>query len=431
MQLITSPPIFLFVYDFLTGLIEFKTQKINHLKYVTPSGQFIIFDAKKGNLEWETPCFLLENIFYIQRGNKIYFSENINSFKGLSDSSEFANRLLNIHGFLPHSMTQFTDVKIICSFLKYSVTLNGVEVAPCYVNKIRDNYLYSIDDLFVALKSVFLRQIQRINTKNLILPLSGGMDSRLLLNMLLDIEDIDVELFTVGTPSSGDVRVAIEIIKKLRLKNNHVIVNLESLDKGDLLKNYSASNYLLPLDRILTVPLNCFFKESTVVSGLYGDVIFADNERHSVSYGDYVCQEGLSATNDLDAKIISAYNQLPRLQKLQRTLLRCQKLTRQSFPINQGFNYIAPFVDPEVIAIASAIQSPNIYANLVRRYMRKDLQGIMHQSSLSYFTHAPLLRKFERKLFKLMRHPYRRPYYDVTYLSSIGVTLNEAPFIKL
>jgi hypothetical protein len=430
MDLITSAKRFLFVYDFLTGLIEYNSQQINRLNYLTRSGQEIKFIAEPGHLEWGTSEFLLDNIFYLKRNNKIYFSDDINSFKGLSSFNKLANQLINVHGYLPHSLTQLTDVRVICSFLKYSITLNEDQVEPCFVNTISQYHLYTVDDLYFALRLALKRQIEKNNSSQYILPLSGGMDSRLLLNLLLD-EGVDVQFFTVGTPLSGDVRVACEVIRRLGLKNKHVIFDLESLTRNDLLDNYSAVNYLLPLDRILTVPLNRFFESSTVLSGLYGDVIFSDNLHNSISYSDYIALEKVGAIDDFDAKIISAYNRLPSFRKLQRTLLRCQKLTRQSFPINSGFNYIAPFVDPEIICIASAIRSRNIYADLVRRFMKKELQKIIHQSTLSYFTHPPLLRKFERKLFKLMRHPDRHPYYDEMYLRRIGVAVNEAPFLNL
>lgn len=431
MPSITSNPNFLFTYDFISGYIEHKGEMLTHLEFLTPSGHAVNFSAMEGCLEWESPFFLLENIFYLQVKNKIFFSDNINVLAGLSYFDEVANKALNKNGFIPHSMTQFHGVKVICSFLKYSISPFNTAVTPCFNYRLDDNYFYTIDDLFQALRLAFLNQVQRLNVSNLVLPISGGMDSRLLLELLLGLKNrADLKLFTVGTPDSGDVLLAKKMAKNLGLTGQHIVVSLDDISKGKLIENYSATNYMLPLDRILTASMSNFIEPSTIVSGLYGDVIFADNKREQKGYVEYVTQEGFTTTNELDLKIMAAYDQLPRLPKLHRTLLRCQKLTRQSFSINKGFNYIAPFVDPMVILIASSIEEKNIYSKIVNRYMRNELKKYIHQSTLSFFTHPPLVRKLERKFFKLLRHPYRKPYYDPQYLSDIGVVPNEAPIIK-
>lgn len=432
MPSITSNPDFLFTYDFISGYIEHKGEMLTHLEFLTPSGHAINFTAMEGCLEWESPFFLLENIFYFKLNNKILFSNNINVLAGLSYFDEAANKVLVKNGFIPHSMTQFHGVNIICSFLKYSITPCNTTVTPCFNYRLDDNYFYTIDDLFQALRLAFLNQVQKLKVSSLVLPISGGMDSRLLLELLLSLKNrVDLKLFTVGTPDSGDVLLAKKMVKKLGLTKQHIVVSLDDISKDKLLENYSATNYLLPLDRILTVPMNNFMEPSTIVSGLYGDVIFADNTGEQKGYVEYVAQEGFTATNELDLKIMAAYDQLPRLPKLHRTLLRCQKLTRQSFPINEGFNYIAPFVDPMVILIASSIEGKNIYSKIVKRYMRNELKKYIHQSTLSFFTHTPLIRKLERKIFKLMRHPYRKSYYDPQYLKNIDVVPNEAPIVNI
>ena len=166
-----------------------------------------------------------------------------------------------------------------------------------------------------------------------------------------------------------------------------------------------------------------------VISGLYGDVIFADNAPDTTNYSDYNKNEGFSQYDSFDKKIVEAYEGLPELPKLQRMALRCQKLTRQSFPISPEFDYVTPFVDPQVLMVASNIHTPHIYQNLVARHLRPDLRQFIHQSTMSYFTHPGWLRVFERKFFKLLRHPARAPYFDSAYLKSIGVVPNEAPFL--
>jgi hypothetical protein len=413
-------------YDIVTQKLWHNGSAVRRFDHITCSGERLTFEQTAFGLVWHVPFFLVDNIFYFRKDNSIFFGRHLDLFRTQTEPDQTANEMLKKHGFLPHARTQLTGVSIICSYLTYRLDSKGIKITQCFPNfDTSDNY--SVDDLMEVFRSAFLKQIERVNRTSWVLPLSGGMDSRLLLSLALEHKDIDLKLFTVGTHRCGDVKVAKSIANSLGLSGKHYILQLEDVTRFDVLKNYSACDYLLPLDRILIKPLGCFFEPSAVLSGLYGDVIFADNIQETKSYSDYYQSEGFKVFDSQDQQIVEAYDDLPNLTKLQRIVLRCQKLTRQSFPISPDFDFIIPFVDPQVVIAASNICSPRIYQNIVSRHMNPKLRPFIHQSTLSYFTHPNWLRKAERKTFKLLRHPLRLPYFDNEYLKSVGISLNETP----
>jgi hypothetical protein len=420
---------FFLTYDLLSRSLWHNGVAIDRFEHRTCSGEHLIFECREHELRWSTPFLLLDNIFYIQVGGKVYFGRHLDQFRDLVEPDLEANTLLRQHGFLPHARTQLKGVEIVCSYLEYTLGSDGVKLTSCFPWR-HNAQKYSVDDLMDVFRDAFRKQLERVNRESWVLPLSGGMDSRMLLSLALEHKDIDLNLFTLGTRRSGDIKVASAISQSLGLAERHKILYLEDITRCDVLSNYRACDYLLPLDRILNIPLGNFFKPSVVLSGLYGDVIFADNVPHNTSYSEYFKSEGFKKFDSFDDQIVQAYDGLPEMPKLQRMALRCQKLTRQSFPISPGFDFVTPFVDPQVVLVASNIRTTRIYQNLVSRHMRSDLQKFIHQSTMSYFTHANWLRVFERKFLKLLRHPARAPYYDTAYLKSIGVMPNEAPILE-
>lgn len=416
------------IYNTATNVLYKDGVAVTNYTHKTCSGEHLKFDVTPTGLKWNVSFFLLDNIFYFHEGEFIYFTRHIDDLKTLAKADAQANAMLHKYGFLPHARTQFTNVNIVCSFLSYAADPKGVSISASYP-EITSEGVFTVDDLMDALRKAFKQQIERVNQERWILPLSGGMDSRLLLSIALDCKDIDLHLYTVGTRDCGDIRVAKAISKSLRMESRHKIQYLEDFSLDDLLTNYKACDYLVPLDRILTKPLNYFFEKGAVISGLYGDVIFSDNTNSYSTYQDYYNSEGFSLHDSVDRSIVAAYNTLPKLPKIQRIALRCQKLTRQSFPLNEGFDFVTPFVNPDVLICASNVKSKSLYSELVDRHMRPDLKRFIHQSTLSYFTHPTLLRTIERKLFKLIGHPARRPYFNNALLHRLGIKRNEAPSI--
>ena len=159
---------FLVIYDLNTITFIKNDNRIISFNHKTCSGDIISFKKTISGLELSIPFFLLDNVFYYQLGSVIYFSQNIQDFNNLTSPDIEANKHMNIHGFLPHSRTQYDGVKIICSYLKYIFSKNGIVIQNCYP-QIEMNFTPTVDDLMECLKIAFRKQIEKVNSESFIL----------------------------------------------------------------------------------------------------------------------------------------------------------------------------------------------------------------------------------------------------------------------
>ena len=134
----------------------------------------------------------------------------------------------------------------------------------------------------------------------------------------------------------------------------------------------------------------------------------------------------IEVISDVDFLVAKAYDALPNWEKLYRIILRSQKLTKQGVVMNnKNLKCFIPFLDKDLVSIACQIKEENVYSKLVKNIMKDELVKIIHQSSLSYFCHNKLVRKFERLYYKKINRKYCTPYFDMSYLESIGINSKE------
>jgi hypothetical protein len=416
------------LFNTLDNKLFFNQKVVDKIEYKTMSNDNLIFKLSNSKLIVEVPFFLLENIFFKIGANEIQFFTSTNDISIDSRICLNNHNILNSLGFIPHGGTQFKDVFILCSYLNYSFDFNGLNVKlnlPPLELKVKP----TISNLYDVFSQKISDEIEKRSPDRIVLPLSGGMDSRLILDTLIKVNLLyKTSIYTHGIKESGDVCIAKTIIEDLGLSEKFYYFDLEELSHKDLMLNYERSGYLNPLDRLLTLPLERVFEPSLVISGLYGDVIFSDNWRFKeCSYTEYLKSEGIEVESFYDKLIVAEYDKIPRLPKLYQILLRAQKLTRMSFTVSRGFQFYTPFVDLEVVYLASKIEVFDLYPKLIRRKMNKNLKIYNHQSSLTKFHYVFLLRKVINRYRTLLGDPYMCPYFDDGLLRKIGVVRNFAP----
>lgn len=74
------------------------------------------------------------------------------------------------------------------------------------------------EELHQISKNIFQRLIQKANGRQLIIPLSGGYDSRYIIAMLKQLKYENVVAYTYGIPSSYEVKIAKKVAEELRIK---------------------------------------------------------------------------------------------------------------------------------------------------------------------------------------------------------------------
>ncbi|NCA31113.1 MAG: hypothetical protein EBS93_10420 [Chitinophagia bacterium] len=97
----------------------------------------------------------------------------------------------------------------------------------------------TISNLYDVFSQKISDEIEKRSPDRIVLPLSGGMDSRLILDTLIKVNLLyKTSIYTHGIKESGDVRIAKTIIEDLGLSEKFYYFDLEELSHKDLMLNY-------------------------------------------------------------------------------------------------------------------------------------------------------------------------------------------------
>lgn len=391
-----------------------SSEKFSQFSYETRSGEIIRFECKSGNLFIKIPFFLCETIFYKFEANKFLITNNINNFKNI-EIDNYSSSIFSDIGFLPLSRSRYKNIEVLCSFCTYEIgrKINSIVKNFPISPDLELNQHISIECVYKLFNKRILSDLKRFDNNEILVLLSGGIDSRLILDALVKITDKTINVQNHGMPDTGDVLQAQKIIEldNIRDQINFNFMDLNKFKKTDLVSNYLLSNGFLPSNRLLYFSSDKLSKSSVLFSGLYGDIIFADNKDKSSNFSNYCKDYDSKYINKTDKLLIEAYDKLPKLNKLNQVLFRCQKLTRFSFDIDKTSKISIPFLDNNVIYAASVVSCKNLYPQMIRKFMERNLSNIFHQSSCSNFTHPKYIRILSKIYHKLCRTKLSLPYF--------------------
>jgi hypothetical protein len=351
--------------------------------------------------------FLVENIYYwFDETKSTYFITN-NKQEDWLASENSSHQSFKKNGFYHLSTSPFSGIRVLLSFLKYSF---GKKVV---VNSLLERILDAKGDLNEIVSS-FQKEIyffrQNVEDKYL-LPLSGGMDSRLIFEYFFDTPNLLT--YTHGESDSGDVKIVKEILEKYPVQN-HKYVDISEDGAINLSTNFSKCDYFLPPERLMYPLLEDVYpgEHFVVLSGLYGEHVFSDQNK-KVRFSIFI-KENLIDYNldEIDRQIVNSYSEQLISEKLAFILLRCQKLTKQSLNMTD-FDCFIPFLKNSVLSSVENYSRNGLYRQLIKRMMRKQLRVILHQTSLSHFTYPKWYRILEKIYFKFLCTKYHKPYFSI------------------
>lgn len=347
--------------------------------------------------------FLLKNIFYYKLDNFWVLTTDIDKIEN-KVKNQYADYCFEKYGFLPLDITYWENVGLLNSFLIYEFS-EQVNLYENFFNIKRKNIIYSIDDIYKTLEKYTLLYV---NQKR-VLPLSGGMDSRLLLNVHLN-SNCPVYCYSHGEKKCGDLLISKKIEKVCNI--NVVFGYLEDFKKEDLQNNYFLSDYFLPIKRILYWPSSHYFNfPHVIVSGLYGDVIWGKHKKINFQneFRHHFKEIKLSPVGK---KIYDIYKSQIDSNIFYNVLVRAQKLTRMSLVMTKDSKVVAPWVSNEMLQIVNTNMSSIDYSKIVRKFMNKKLKNIFHQSSQSTFTYPKYLRILQKIYFRATFNDISKPYFS-------------------
>lgn len=358
--------------------------------------------VSKKELQVRIPAFTLVNIYYCREKSWVTIT---------TDLQRLVNKDLRTPDseYIPLSSTPYDGVEIFCSFLRYIFYKDTIELSP--IDIMSENG---------GLHSNFLNECGRLSNlmlgKQTVIPLSGGMDSRVLAFLFRNNTPVS---YTHGERNCGDIILARKVARYLELEN--LEFNIENLSHEDLNMNITLSDNFLSGERLLYMPSDEFCeKEHFVLSGLYGDVVFG--KAKLIDFTNYAENElKRYSLTKIDKRILECYSTFITLDTHAKLLLRCQKLTRMSLVMNSRGYPIAPWVTNEVISALSSRNINDTYENFVKLTLPRNLRTIIHQSSQSVFTHPKFVRFVTKVVFRVFKFPIAKPYFSNKTLKRLNL----------
>lgn len=207
-------------------------------------------------------------------------------------------------GYTINNHTLFQNIKSLLPGELLFITKDKFELQkwndyqPSYLpfskNDLDKKFNNCLEDEFITIK-------KNLNNKKILVPLSSGLDSRLIVSLAKNF-DLEIETFTYGFQNKKDFRVAKEICEKLNLKNHQIIMNKKNsqIYKSNIFRKYlrfrdlgiKANNFgdfgpLYHLGKLIDL------KEFKIMNGQSGDFIS----------GNHLPSEIIDSKNKLEIKI--------------------------------------------------------------------------------------------------------------------------------
>ncbi|NCC98529.1 MAG: asparagine synthetase B family protein [Bacteroidia bacterium] len=180
---------------------------------------------------YNNKCFLSDDAYSLLKTDEKIYKDAATDYTNLNYTLH-SNTLINgIHRIEPMTYARISDNRVIASsYYSYRIYKNEI-------NNIDIQYRFS-----VALLNVFGRLIKYINGRQVIVPLSGGYDSRLIVAMLYRLNCKNIICYTIGDENSEEFEIAKTVAKRLGFKH-YCIDNKLMATKCDLSKDAEFLEY--------------------------------------------------------------------------------------------------------------------------------------------------------------------------------------------
>lgn len=335
-------------------------------------------------------------VFYYYKDNYFAFSGEVKGLLALDEvdktidtiSAEcFVNGGPNF--YLLDDNTHFNYIKLLkpSTILEYNIEESTLsqeyywkwsEIKPQEIS-----YEDAINILHELIEDAVLKRMKHINLNDILLPLSGGLDSRLIFAILNNHHKVPKFIFTNGSPKCTDVVFAKKLCKKYGY--SHYINSPQSY--SNYIENGSHYAYR-PDGMVFFIEFGTylpFLDYHYSITGYVGDMIFG------ASFKDDAALLDKKMTQDLAEKLYGKFYELSdykndfyEINKIEPSLFmnRVRRYTTQM--INVGLNHsepILPYIDNKIIDFIYSIPDEyrannNLYSDMLLKYYNEYYKNI-------------------------------------------------------
>ncbi len=205
------------------------SEEIFRNKIKSANGSFAIVIQKNNKLWIGVDRLRSIPLFYALQNNIFYLSDNAYWIKdklGLKELDKISEQEFLLTGYVTGKDTLFTEIKQIQAgeYLIVKEANNKITVKNNrYYRYLHKNYFTKpkeelFNKLDKASENIFKRLINSINGRTIIIPLSGGYDSRYIAAMLKKIDYKNVVCFSYGKKGNWESEISEKVAKKLGCK---------------------------------------------------------------------------------------------------------------------------------------------------------------------------------------------------------------------
>lgn len=297
-----------FFYDIQNKKVEAK-EAIDFLNNVKSKEEFVkICSSLNGMFSIviikEDHCYVTCDatrvfpIFYKKNNRSFILSDDINLLipKIKNDLDSIAEKEFRSFGCCLGNKTLVKDVYQTQSseyiiFSKDKILKKGFIFSSAISKYSNKEYNYLKKEIFSKFKSSFERLINSLNGRTVVLPLSGGFDSRLIASFLKHYQYENVICFTYGKKGNIDMQMSEKVANKLNFKWHFVEYTNELIDgflETSIFKSYCNSTFhhssMLFLQEYFAVK---YLKENNLIPK---DAIFIPGHDGGALAGGYIVQ---------------------------------------------------------------------------------------------------------------------------------------------
>ena len=300
-------------------------------------------------------------------------------------------------GFFPQDRTYFENIKLIKPSSIITYDIENQKLTQEYYWKFSDikqqkiSYKKAIDKLHDILLNSMRKRLRGINQEDILLSLSGGLDSRLCLALCLECGVKPSYVWTMGKENSLDAYIAKIVCDKVGLEHHHFVMNKDNWFEPrtnaiwltDGFFNFSDTHGIEFYDEIA--------KHGRIsLDGYMGDVILGGGFKDNNKFLDKRITKNTAyhfySNNITGSDVDDEYYNSPHLEP-HLYMNRVRRFTGVGNTNSTAYyDLIMPFIDNDVLEFVFSIpdkyrQNHKLYADMVLKYYPELFEDIPWQST--------------------------------------------------
>jgi len=201
---------------------------MNNVSKLTGSFNIIIYEIKSNNLHVKSDKFGSRLLFYHESESNFYIASRLfdlvkysNSTPSISNISK--QEFLYYNGFMQNSRTLLEDFFIFPTNKLLNISRSNVKWDEFTIPMYRFGEKNNFEEFLEQWKLGFDILLEKYQNKNILVPLSAGLDSRAVLSELSSrgLND-QITTFTFSHPNSYELKISQEVAKSLGVRHKAI-----------------------------------------------------------------------------------------------------------------------------------------------------------------------------------------------------------------